>query len=56
MVCGLNKVMVIGRLGRDPEIRYTHSRKSMVVFYAAGDRFWGSANRACHSETVWVNI
>ncbi|MBU6359630.1 MAG: single-stranded DNA-binding protein [Chloroflexota bacterium] len=27
---GLNKVMIIGQLGRDPEIRYTPSSKAVA--------------------------
>ncbi len=30
---GLNKVMVIGRVGKDPEMRYTPSGKSVTTFW-----------------------
>ena len=33
----LNKVMIIGRLGRDPEVRYTQSGKAVANFSVATD-------------------
>ena len=38
MARGLNKVMLIGNLGRDPEMRYTPSGKPVTAFMHFGDR------------------
>jgi len=36
----LNKVMLIGRLGRDPEIRYTQSGNAVASFSIATSEYW----------------
>ena len=41
---GLNKVQVIGHLGKDPEMRYTPSGKPVTTFSVAVSRSWNSAN------------
>ncbi len=53
---GLNKVMIIGHLGRDPEMRYTPVGKPVTTFTVAVSRSWNSANGEKHSETEWFNI
>lgn len=40
----MNKIILIGRLTRDPEVRYTQSGKAHTSFTLAVDRF-GSANK-----------
>jgi len=40
MTRGLNKVMVIGNIGRDPEMRYTPSGKPVTSFSLASSRSW----------------
>ena len=37
---GLNKVMIIGGLGSDPEMRYTPSGKPVTSFSVAVSRGW----------------
>lgn len=56
MARGLNKVMVIGFLGRDPEMRYTPSGKSVVSFSIACDRTWKDSDGEKHTETDWFNV
>ena len=56
MVRGLNKVMVIGNLGRDPEMRYTPSGKSVTNFSVASNRTWKSADGEKHTDTEWFNV
>jgi single-strand DNA-binding protein len=56
MTRGLNKVMIIGRLGRDPEMRYTPSGKPVTTFSVATSRTWNTADGERHSETEWFNI
>lgn len=53
---GLNKVMIIGRLGRDPEMRYTPSGRPVTTFNVATTRSWNSSNGERHSETEWFNV
>ena len=53
---GLNKVMVIGHLGKDPEMRYTPSGRPVTTFTLAGSRSWSSADGERHSETEWFNV
>lgn len=35
---GLNKVLLIGNLGQDPEVRYTTSRRPVTSFSLATSR------------------
>lgn len=53
---GLNKVMIIGHLGRDPEMRYTPSHRAVTNFNVAVGRSWKSADGEKHSETEWFNV
>ena len=50
---GLNKVMIIGHLGRDPEMRYTPSQKAVTNFNVASSRSWKTAEGERRSETEW---
>jgi single-strand DNA-binding protein len=56
MARGLNKVMVIGFLGRDPEMRFTPSGKSVANFSIASSRSWKTADGETHTETEWFNV
>lgn len=53
---GLNKVMIIGNLGRDPEMRYTPSGRPVTTFTLATSRSWNTADGEHHSETEWFNV
>ena len=53
---GLNKVMLIGRLDRDPEIRYTPNGRAVTSFSLAIPRSWVSSEGERHEETEWFNI
>jgi single-strand DNA-binding protein len=52
----MNKVMVIGHLGRDPEMRYTPSGRPMTRFSVATSRNWTTTDGDRRSETEWFNI
>ena len=52
----MNKVLLIGHLGRDPEMRYTPNGRPVTTFSLATSRNWSSANGERHSETEWFNI
>jgi single-strand DNA-binding protein len=56
MVRGLNKVMIIGHLGRDPELRYTPSGRPVASFSVATTRTWTNSNGERQEETEWFNV
>ena len=56
MVRGLNKVMVIGNVGRDPEMRYTPSGKPVTSFSVATTRGWTNSDGERREETEWFNV
>ena len=53
---GLNKVMLIGHLGRDPEMRFTPSGRPVTSFSVATSRNWTTAEGERRTETEWFNI
>ncbi len=53
---GLNKVQIIGHLGRDPEMRYTPSGRPVTTFTVAVSRTWNTVDGERHNETEWFNI
>ena len=53
---GLNKVMIIGRLGKDPEMRYTPSGRPVTNFSVATSRSWNTSDGERRTETEWFNI
>ncbi len=56
MTRGLNKVMVIGNIGRDPEMRYTPSGKPVTSFSLASSRSWIASDGQRREETEWFNV
>src|SRR5512140_733853 len=56
MTRGLNKVMIIGRLGRDPEMRYTPNGRPVTAFSVAVNRSWTSGEGERREETEWFNV
>jgi len=56
MTRGLNKVMIIGRLGRDPEMRYTPSGRPVTTFSVATSRSWNTSEGGRRTETEWFNV
>jgi single-strand DNA-binding protein len=56
MTRGLNKVMLIGRLGQEPEMRYTPSGRPLTKFQLATNRSWKSADGEKKTETEWFNV
>lgn len=53
---GLNKVIIIGHVGRDPELRYTPSGRPVASFSVAVGRTWTSSEGERHEETEWFNV
>jgi single-strand DNA-binding protein len=53
---GLNKVIIIGIVGRDPEMRFTPSGRPVTSFSVATSRTWVSAEGERREETEWFNV
>lgn len=56
MVRGLNKVMLIGNLGRDPETRYTPSGQAVATLNLATNRKRRDPNGNLIDETEWHRV
>ncbi|MYD43087.1 MAG: single-stranded DNA-binding protein [Gammaproteobacteria bacterium] len=53
----LNKVQLIGNLGRDPEIRYMQSGNSMTTFSIATGKTWtDQSTNERRERTDWHNV
>ena len=56
-MAGLNKVMIIGNLGADPEMRYTPSGAAVANFNVACNRAWTNRETGERQEqTEWVRV
>ena len=53
---GLNKVQLIGNLGRDPEIRHTPEGKMLAKFSMAANRTFKNKDGDTIDDTQWFNI
>ena len=52
----LNRVQLIGRLGRDPESKFTPTGKRVVHFSVAISNRWKDREGEMHESTEWVNV
>ena len=52
----LNKAMVIGNLGRDPEMRYTQGGQAVTNFSVATSRRWAGPDGEQREDTEWHRI
>ena len=52
----LNRVQLIGRLGRDPESKFTPTGKKVTQFSLAVSNHWKDKNGETKESTEWVNI
>lgn len=55
-MASLNKVMIIGNVGRDPEMRYTANGTAQTLFSVAVNRNWRDGSGEWKEETEWFNI
>jgi len=53
---GLNKVQLIGNLGKDPEIRFTPEGKQVATFSLAVNRTFKNKEGESIDDTQWFNI
>lgn len=52
----LNKVLLIGHLGRDAEVRYTHNGTAVINFSLATTEKWTNASGQKQERTEWHNV
>ncbi|HZU76937.1 MAG TPA: single-stranded DNA-binding protein [Dehalococcoidia bacterium] len=55
-MAGLNKVMIIGNLGKDPEMRFTANGSAVTNFSVAVSRQYQGADGERREETEWFNV
>jgi single-strand DNA-binding protein len=52
----VNKVILIGNLGKDPDVRFTNNGKAVAKFPIATSEVWMDANGSRQERTEWHNI
>jgi single-strand DNA-binding protein len=52
----LNKAMIIGRLGQDPELRYTQSGMAMANLNVATNEVWNDKSGQRQERTEWHRV
>ena len=52
----VNKVILVGRLGRDPETRYIPNGEAITNFSLATDEQWRDRNGERQTRTEWHNV
>ena len=52
----LNKVMLIGRLGQDPEVRYTQSNTAVATLNLATNERYKDGNGEYQDKTEWHRV
>lgn len=55
-MASLNKVMIIGNLGRDPEMRFTANGQAVANFSVACNRRYTTRDGEQRDETEWVRV
>jgi single-strand DNA-binding protein len=56
MARGLNRVTIIGQLGRNPEMRYTPSGRPVTTFSVVVSRTWQGIDGVVREDYEWFNI
>jgi single-strand DNA-binding protein len=52
----VNKIIVIGNLGKDPEMRYTPNGQGVTSFSIASNRRYTTASGEKREETEWFTV
>lgn len=50
------RIVIVGNLGRDPEMRYTASGTPVANFPVATNRKWSDADGTMQEETTWFRV
>lgn len=53
---GMNKVLLLGNLGADPELRYTTAGTAVLSFRVATTESWVDKNREQQERTEWHSV
>ena len=56
MAGSINKVLLIGRLGKDPEMRFTPNGKAVTNFTLATNEVWTDQNGERQERTEWHRV
>ena len=51
-----NKTIIVGHLGRDPEMRFTSGGQSVTSFSVATDRRWTDQSGQTQEKTTWFRV
>jgi single-strand DNA-binding protein len=51
-----HKIIIVGNLGRDPELRYTADGTPVTTFSVATNRRWSGQDGQPHDETTWFRV
>jgi len=55
-MASINKVILIGRLGKDPEMRFTQSKQAVANFSLATNESWKDKGGQKQEKTEWHNV
>src|SRR5947209_15310997 len=55
-MAGLNRVMIIGNLGKDPEMRFTANGSAVTNFNVAVSRQYAAGDGERREETEWFTV
>ncbi len=55
-MASVNKAIIVGNLGKDPEVRYTQSGQAMARFSVATTDTWMDRENGRQERTEWHNI
>lgn len=56
MATGYSKLIIVGNLGADPEMRYTPSGQAVTNFSVAVNRAWTGSDGQLREETAWYRV
>jgi single-strand DNA-binding protein len=55
-MASVNKVILLGRLGQDPELKYTQAGKAVAKFSLATDETWKDKQGEKQQKTTWHTV
>ena len=55
-MASVNKAIIVGNLGKDPEVRFTQSGRAMARFTVATNETWMDQDNGRQERTEWHNI
>jgi single-strand DNA-binding protein len=56
MAQSVNSITLVGRLGKEPEMRYTQSGQAVCSFSVATDRSWTDTAGQKQTRTTWFQV